>query len=293
MPRADNDGVSIEYDTIGDTADPAVLLIMGFTAQMTAWDAEFCRMLADRGHLVVRFDNRDCGLSTKSEGEPPDVMALMMAVLQGTPVTEEVPYTLSDMARDGLAVLDDLGIGRAHVVGASMGGMIAQQMAIEHPGRVLSLTSIMSTTGAADVGQGTQEAMTALLTPPPTERDAVIERGVELGRVICGPLYDEDVARQRFAEAYDRCFHPAGAPFQLAAITKTGDRTAALEGLDVPTLVIHGKADPLIQPSGGEATAAAVPGARLLMLDQMGHDLPRPLWPEIVGAIADHAAGAA
>lgn len=292
MPRADNDGVSIEYDTIGDTADPAVLLIMGFTAQMTAWDAEFCRMLADRGHLVVRFDNRDCGLSTKSEGEPPDVMALMMAVLQGTPVTEEVPYTLSDMARDGLAVLDDLGIGRAHVVGASMGGMIAQQMAIEHPGRVLSLTSIMSTTGAADVGQGTQEAMTALLTPPPTERDAVIERGVELGRVICGPLYDEDVARQRFAEAYDRCFHPAGAPFQLAAITKTGDRTAALECLDVPTLVIHGKADPLIQPSGGEATAAAVPGARLLMLDQMGHDLPRPLWPEIVGAIADHAAGA-
>jgi pimeloyl-ACP methyl ester carboxylesterase len=293
MPRAHRDGIEIEYDTFGDPADPALLLVMGFTAQMTAWDPEFCRMLADKAFHVIRFDNRDCGLSTKTEGDPPNVMAIMMAVMSGQPVADEVPYTLSDMALDALSVLDDLGIDRSHVVGASMGGMIAQQLAIEHPDRVLSLTSIMSTTGAPDVGQGTQEAMGALLTPPPEGRDAVIDRGVELGRVICGPLYDEDLARERFAAAYDRSFHPEGAPFQLAAIAKTGDRTAGLQQLAVPTLVIHGKVDPLVQLSGGEATAAAIPGAELLVLDEMGHDLPRQLWPQVVDAIAGVAAKAA
>jgi len=289
MPRADNHGVEIEYDTIGDPGDPALLLVMGFTAQMTAWDLDFCRMLADRGFHVIRFDNRDCGLSSKTEGDAPNVMALMMSVMAGKPVEQEVPYTLSDMAADGMAVLDDLGIDAAHIVGASMGGMIAQQIAIEHPQRVLSLTSIMSTTGAPGVGQGTQEAMTALLTPPPTERDAVIERGVELGKLISGPLFDEDIARQRFGESFDRSFYPQGAPFQLAAIAKTGDRTERLRGLTCQTLVIHGKVDPLVQVSGGEATAEAVPGAELLVLDEMGHDLPRPLWLTIVDAIAQTA----
>jgi pimeloyl-ACP methyl ester carboxylesterase len=292
MPRADNHGVEIEYDTVGDPSDPALLLVMGLTAQLTAWDVEFCRMLADRGFHVIRFDNRDCGLSSKTEGEAPNVMALMMSVAAGKPVEAEVPYNLSDMAADGMAVLDDLGIEAAHVVGASLGGMIVQQMAIEHPDRVLSLTSIMSTTSAPGVGQGTQEAMTALLTPPPTERDAVIERGVEVGRLISGPLFDEDVARQRAGEAFDRSFYPQGAAFQLAAIAKTGNRTAGLQGVTCPTLVIHGKADPLIQVSGGEATAEAVPEAELLVLDEMGHDLPRPLWPKIVDGIAQTAARA-
>lgn len=287
MPRAAHDGIEIEYDSFGDRGAPPLLLVMGFTAQMTAWDEELCDLLASRGHFVVRFDNRDCGLSSKTAGDPPDVAAIMTAVLQGAPVTSPVPYDLSDMARDALAVLDDIGIERAHVVGASMGGMIAQQMAIEHPGRVASLTSIMSTTGAPGVGQATPEAMGALLSPPPADRDGAIARGVEVGRAISGPLFDEARARDVAGKSFDRSFHPQGAPFQLAAIAKTGDRTAGLRRLAVPALVIHGAADPLVQPSGGEATAAAIAGSRLLMLAEMGHDLPRPLWPTVVDAITE------
>ncbi len=286
MPKADNNGVPIEYDTIGDPNHPAVLLIMGFATQMTAWDEEFCHMLANDGQFVIRFDNRDCGLSHKTEGDAPNIMALMTAATSGREITELVPYTLSDMASDGLAVLDDLVVQQAHVVGASMGGMIAQQMAIEHPGRVLSLTSIMSTTGNSEVGQGTPEAMMTLLSPPPQDRDAFIERGVKVGKIIAGPHYDEDEARIRIRNAFDRSFHPQGAPFQLAAIAKTGDRTEGLAALDVPTLVIHGEVDTLVGLSGGEATAAAIPGARLLTFDDMGHDLPRARWGEISGAIA-------
>lgn len=290
MPTADNHGVAIEYETIGHADDPAVILIMGFTAQLTAWPIDFCRMLADRGLFVIRLDNRDSGLSSKTEGDPPNIMALMMAATSGQPVTEEVPYSLSDMAADVLAVLDDLGIERANVVGASMGGMIAQQVAIEHPARVLTLTSIMSTTGNPQVGQSNQEAMAALLTPPPADRDGVIETGVKLGRVVAGPHYDETEAAVRIGEAFDRSFNPAGAPFQMAAIAKTGDRTSGLEQLVVPTLVIHGELDPLVGISGGQATAAAVAGAELLIFDDMGHDLPKPRWPEITSAIATLAA---
>lgn len=287
MPQADNDGVRIEYDTFGDLSDPAILLVMGFTAQMIAWDPEFCQMLADQGHHVIRFDNRDCGLSSKTEGTPPDIMALMAATATGAELPDTIPYSLSEMAADGVAVLDAVGVASAHVAGASMGGMICQMMAIEHPERVLSLTSIMSTTGNASVGQGTPEAMGALLSPPAVGRDAVIEQGVKVGKVIAGPLFDADQARARTAEAYDRSFYPTGAPFQLAAIGKTGDRTERLQKLNVPTLVIHGDADSLITPSGGTATAEAIPGAKLLTLDQMGHDLPKPLWPEITKAISD------
>lgn len=289
MPTADNDGVVLTYETIGDPADPAMLLIMGLGGQLTAWDPEFCRMLADRGFHVIRFDNRDCGLSTKTEGAPPNIMQLMMAITAGQEITEEVPYTLSDMAADGLAVLDAVGAERAHVVGVSMGGMIAQQMAIEHPERVRSLTSIMSTTGNSEVGQGTQEALMALFAPPPEEREGVIEHAVKLGKIVCGPHYDEDEARVRIGDAYDRSYHPAGIPFQIAAVARTGDRTEGLRSLSVPTLVIHGTVDTLVDVSGGEATAEAVPGARLLTFDDMGHDLPKPRWPEIVDAIADLA----
>lgn len=290
MPQADNNGVVIEYDTLGDPDDPALLLIMGFGTQLTAWDRRFCGELVAHSLHVIRFDNRDCGLSSKTEGDPPNIMSLMMAMMAGNEVTEEVPYTLSEMAADGLAVLDDLGIDRAHVVGASMGGMIAQQMAIEHPQRVRTLTSIMSTTGDPSVGQGTQEAVGALFSPPPVDRDGVIERGVRIAGIISGPHFDEAEARVRIGEAYDRSFHPAGGPFQLAAIAKTGNRTEQLEVLDVPTLVIHGAADTLVDISGGEATAAAIAGAKLLTFDDMGHDLPKPRWPEIVDAIAGLAA---
>lgn len=286
MPRAANGTVELEYDHFGNHSDPALLLVMGYTAQMTAWDVEFCELLASHGHFVVRFDNRDCGLSTKTQGDPPNVLALLMKALAGNPITEEVPYTLSDMAADGMAVLDDLGIGRADIVGASMGGMIAQQMAIEYPDRVRSLTSIMSTTGEVGVGSPTPAAQTALLSPPPEDHADIGDWLVEMGRVIAGPLFDEDRARERAIAAYKRSFYPQGGSFQMAAIAKTGDRTAQLQQLDVPTLVIHGKVDPLVGPTGGEATAAAIPGARLLMVDDMGHDLPYPLWPEIVGAIA-------
>lgn len=286
MPQADNAGVTLEYETFGDSAHDALLLVMGFTAQMTAWDEAFCQQLADREHFVIRFDNRDCGLSSKTGGTPPDVLALLAQLQAGQEVTEDVPYTLSDMAGDGLAVLDAVGVDAAHVVGVSMGGMIVQQMTIDHPGRVRSMTSIMSTTGNPEVGQAQPEALTALLTPPPADRDGAIERGVDLGRVIAGPLFDEDRARRRSAEAYDRSFHPVGAAFQMAAIAQNGDRTEGLRQLSTPSLVVHGAADPLISLSGGEATAEAIPGAKLLVLDEMGHDLPEPLWGDITGGIA-------
>lgn len=291
MPQAKNDTVVLEYDTFGDSSDRPLLLIMGYTAQMTAWPVEFCEQLASAGHYVVRFDNRDCGLSSKTEGEPPNVMAVMMAVMSGGEVPE-VPYTLSDMADDAVAVLDDLGIDKAHIVGASMGGMITQQLAIDHPERVASITSIMSTTGSPSVGQANPDAMTALMTPPPTDRDGAIERNVEVGRIISGPLFDEQLVRDAATAAFDRSFNPVGAAFQMAAIAKTGDRTEGLQSLQLPALVIHGAADPLVTPSGGEATAEAIPNAELLMLDDMGHNLPRPLWDQIIGAIAGHTSRA-
>lgn len=289
MPKAHNGEVAIEYDTIGDSANPALLLVMGFSTQLTAWDLGFCQELVDRNFFVIRFDNRDCGLSHKTEGEPPNVMAIMMSVTSGSEIAQEVPYTLADMAADGMAVLDDLGIDKAHVVGASMGGMIAQMMAIGYPDRVLSLTSIMSTTGNPAVGQGSQEAMGALLSAAPDGRDEAIERGVRIGAIVAGPHYDEVEARVRIGEAFDRSYYPAGAPFQLAAIAKTGDRTERLEKLDVPALVIHGEVDSLVAPSGGEATAAAIPGAKLVTFDDMGHDLPKNRWPAIADAIAEVA----
>ncbi|MCP3934397.1 MAG: alpha/beta hydrolase [Actinomycetia bacterium] len=285
MPQAQNGQITLEFDHFGDRDHPALLLIMGFTAQMTVWETGFCEMLADRGRFVVRFDNRDCGLSSKTQGDPPDTMTIMAQAMSGQPVTADVPYDLSDMAGDAAAVLDHLGIDSAHVVGASMGGMIAQQMAIDLPDRVGTLTSIMSTTGAADVGQPEPAALTALLEPPIEGREANIEQNVEVSRLISGALFDEDRSRERATFNYDRSFYPQGGPFQLAAMSKTGDRTHALRGLDVATLVIHGDVDPLVTPSGGEATAAAIPGAELVMFDQMGHDLPEPLWSRVVDAI--------
>jgi pimeloyl-ACP methyl ester carboxylesterase len=288
MPTIAATDIEICYESFGPDDAPPLLLVMGLGAQMILWSPGFITELLDRGFRVIRFDNRDVGLSTKSPGEPPDVMALYAQYLTGHPI--EAPYTLSAMAADAVGLLDALGIPAAHIVGASMGGMIVQTMAIEHPDRVLSLTSIMSTTGHTEVGQPDPESILALLSPAPTDREGAIKQNVETARVISGDLFDEETARSIATESYDRCFHPAGFAFQLVAIAASGDRTEGLAGVDVPTLVIHGRQDSLVTPSGGEATAAAIPGADLLVLGQMGHDLPERYWPQIADAIFNTAA---
>lgn len=288
MPTIPVNDIEICCESFGDSDAPPLLLVMGLGAQMTSWSAGFVSELLDRGFRVIRFDNRDAGLSTKTDGPPPDVMAMYAAFAAGQPI--EAPYTLSLLAADAVGLLDALDIPAAHIVGASMGGMIVQTIAIEHPDRVLSLTSIMSTTGHTEVGQPDPEAMLALMSPVPEGRSAAIDATVNTSRLISGDLFDEVESRRLATESYDRCFHPAGTVFQIAAIAASGDRTAALAQLDVPTLVVHGRQDPLIALSGGEATAQAVPGADLLVFGLMGHDLPRRYWPQMADAIFNIAA---
>ena len=289
MPIARNGDHEICFDTFGSPDDPALILVNGYRSQMINYEPAFCELLASRGFHVLRFDNRDVGLSGKTPGDPPS-----FEVKDGRPVlTQAPPYTVSDMAADGMAVLDELGIERAHVFGMSMGGMIVQVMAINHPDRVLSMTSVMSTTGNPNLrAQATPEAMAALASVSPTDRDGYIEHSVNTRRTISGPLFDEDQARRKAAENYDRSFYPQGAAFQMAAVMSDGDRTERLGGVTTPTLVIHGRVDPLVPLAGGEATAAAVPGAELLVFDDMGHDLPEPLWPQFADAVAGVAARA-
>jgi pimeloyl-ACP methyl ester carboxylesterase len=296
MPRAtvattNPESIEIEYDTFGSPDDPALLLVMGFTAQLIAWDDAFCEQLAAGGRYVIRFDNRDCGLSTHFDGVAADPQAVMAAQLAGSekPAT---PYDLSDMAADAIGQLDALGIEQAHIVGASMGGMIVQTMAIEHPDRILSMTSIMSSPGDPRTGKPTKEALAHLMTPPPTERAAYVANAANAAVMASKRYFDADKAQARAAASFDRAFYPQGAPRQLAAIYQSGDRSTALADVTVPSLVIHGRDDTLITPDGGTATAAAIPGAHLLLLADMGHDLPEPLWPVIVPAITtfqDHA----
>ena len=276
-------GVEIAYETFGRASDPPVLLIMGLGTQMLGWPDGFCQELAARGHFVVRFDNRDVGLSTHLHDAPrPDPVAAWSGDFSSA------SYTLSDMAGDTAALLDALGFDSAHVVGASMGGMIAQTLAIEHPERVRSLTSIMSSTGDAKVGRSTQAAMAVLMAPPVGSRLEAMDRAVANYRVIGSPAYrlDEEAVRERAGLSYDRAYDPSGVGRQLVAILASGDRTERLRGVDVPTLVIHGEQDPLVNVSGGRATAAAIPGTELVVIDGMGHDLPRQLWPGIADRMA-------
>ncbi|MDJ0787312.1 MAG: alpha/beta hydrolase [Myxococcota bacterium] len=291
MPRASlPTGVQIEYDTFGDPTARPLLLIMGLGAQMIIWDEAFCAGLADAGHFVVRFDNRDVGLSSKFDhAGTPDVLALMGRVAQGEPI--EVPYTLDDMADDAVHLLDALELEQAHLCGASMGGMIAQTVAIRHPGRVRSLTSVMSTTGNPEVPPATPEAMAVLLAPPPTERDEAIERAVSTTRVLSGPAFpfDEERIRARGERLWDRSSHREGGIRQLAAILAHGSRVEALRGVAAPTLVIHGDADPLVSIEGGRDTARSIPGAELRVIAGMGHDMHPHVWPEVIDALSGHS----
>jgi pimeloyl-ACP methyl ester carboxylesterase len=290
MPRIATNGVELEYETFGSARKPAIVLIMGLGAQMILWDEEFCEALAQRGHRVIRFDNRDVGLSTKLEDAGvPDVAAALAAVAQGGPLS--AAYTLHEMADDTAGLLEALGIDAAHVVGASMGGMIAQTLAIRHPQRIRTLTSIMSTTGNPALPPAAPAAMRVLMTPAPTQRAAYIEHHVEVSKVIGSPgfPFDAEAVRARAARVFDRGVFPAGIARQLVAILASGNRKAALASVRAPTLVIHGTADPLVPIAGGRDTAEAVPGAELFEIEGMGHDLPREVWPRLVDAIAKHA----
>jgi pimeloyl-ACP methyl ester carboxylesterase len=279
-------GIEIAYQTFGQRSDPALLLVMGLGSQLIHWPEEFCELLAGRGFYVVRFDNRDVGHSTKIEDAPvPDMMAVAAGDASGA------RYTLDDMADDAVGLLDHLEIGAAHIAGASMGGMIAQTMAIRHPGRVLSICSIMSTTGDPAVGQARPEAISVLLSPAPADRDGYIDFHVKAFKTIGSPGFDldEDFLRWRAGATYDRSMYPDGFKRQLAAIIASGDRTEVLAQVSVPTVVIHGADDPLITVSGGEATARAIPGAELVVIPGMGHDLPPGVWRQVIDAITVNA----
>lgn len=288
MPRARANDIEIEYDTFGSRGDRPLLLVMGLGAQMIHWDDDFCDALADRGHFVVRFDNRDVGLSQRFENAGvPDLMQIMMRAQAGQPV--EAPYDLDDMADDAAGLLDALDIETAHVCGASMGGMIAQAMALRHRPRLRSLTSIMSSTGNPGLPPGKPEAMAALMSPAGTTREEVLDRAVAISKVIGSPGFARDEAeiRARAERAFERSFYPVGVARQMAAVAAHGNRRPRLEALSIPALVIHGAADALVPVEGGIDTHQALAGSRLLVIDGMGHDLPRETWPEIVNAVTE------
>jgi pimeloyl-ACP methyl ester carboxylesterase len=282
IQRARVGDVELAYETFGDPGDPPILLVMGLATQMIGWPDDFCAGLADRGHFVIRFDNRDIGLSTHFHAAgAPDLMRVMAGD------HSSVPYALTDLADDTIGLLDVLGLDSVHVVGASMGGMVAQLVAVRHPDRVRSLTSIMSTTGDPSVGTPNEAAMGVLFAPPAADRESAVKRAIDTYRVIGSPgfEFDEPALRDRAGLAFDRAHDPAGVARQLAAILSTHDRTRDLMSISVPSLVIHGAEDALVNLSGGRATAAAIPDAELLVVEGMGHDLPRAVWPQIIDRI--------
>lgn len=293
MPRATVGEIELEYESFGDPAQGPIVLIMGLGAQMIAWEDEFCQALADRGRFVVRFDNRDAGLSTRLHGaKAPPLGTVALRAAQGLE-TAEVPYQLRHMAADVVGLLDTLGLSAAHLVGASMGGMIAQELAIRWPERVRTLTSIMSSTSEPGLPPPRPQAAATLVTPLPTQREAYVDAAVELLAALAGAGYplERERARARVARAYDRGGpYAAGFLRQFTAILASGSRREALAGVRAPTLVIHGDDDPLIPVEAGQATARAVPGARLLLIPGMGHDLPSGAWPQLLDALAAHTA---
>ena len=291
MPKTTANGIEIHYEEQGDPAAPAMLLIMGFGAQLTLWPDELVEALAAQGFRVIRYDNRDVGLSQKFDGvKAPGLVK--MTLLSKIGFTPKVPYTLADMADDGVGLLDALGIDRAHIVGASMGGMIAQHVAARHPDRCLSLTTVFSTTGNPKLPPARPEAMKALITrPDSTEEGVLVEHGMMLARTIGSPGYPapEDRLRERTLASVRRSFYPEGPTRHLSAIVADGDRRAMLRDIAVPTLVLHGEDDPLVPCEGGRDTAASIPGAKLKTIPGWGHDLPLELVDELAGAIGEHA----
>jgi len=290
MPKAKANNIEIEYATFGDPASKPLLLVMGLASQMIRWDERLIQEFVKRGFYVIIFDNRDIGLSTKFEDfGVPNVMKAISSSMRGKEV--DAPYLVDDMAADAVGLLDFLGIKKVHICGASMGGMIVQTIATNYPSRVLSLTSIMSTTGATNLPQAKPEAMKILMTPAPVERQANIENSVETWRVLWGSgfPYPEDMIRERAGREFDRSFYPQGTNRQLVAILASGDRTEKLASIKVPTLVIHGKDDPLVPYEGGIATSKAIPGSELLLIEGMGHTLPPEAWPQVVDAIVANA----
>jgi pimeloyl-ACP methyl ester carboxylesterase len=290
MPGITANGIQIEYETFGNSSGRPLLLIIGLGGQMIQWDDALCQDLAERGHYVIRFDNRDVGLSTKcDEAGIPNLVETFGKIMQGEKI--KPPYTMDDMADDAVGLLDALGIRKTHICGMSMGGMIAQTIAIRHPSRVLSLISIYSTTGNPEVPQPKPEVTGLLVAPPPTEREAFVEHVLGVFKTIAGRGFavDEKWTRENIAEGYDRCFYPQGMIRQLVAILTQDNRKPALASVKVPTLVIHGTDDPLVSVEGGKDTAKAIPGAQLILIEGMGHDLPHGgAWPRIVEAIASH-----
>lgn len=284
-------GIDLAYDEFGDSKNPVILLIMGLGTQMIAWPEEFCKGLAARGYRVIRFDNRDIGLSQKMDGSRvPHI--LRMAAYSRLNVAFKVPYKLHDMAQDAIGLLDALDIGAAHIVGASMGGMIAQLMAGHFPFRVLSLTSIMSTSGRRALpGADRKVALHMVRRPAKADAQALLDYAMRTWRLIGSPAYQpsDDALREKLSLSYQRSYYPAGQTRQMAAIMASGDRVSVLQKIKAPTLVIHGKADPLVPVSGGIDTARLIRGAKLELFDGMGHDLPQPLLSHFVELISSHA----
>ena len=291
MPKATANGIEIHYEEHGDPNDPPMLLIMGFGAQLTLWPDELVEALAGHGFRVIRYDNRDIGLSHKFDGvKAPGIVK--MTLMSKIGLKPKVPYTLADMADDGAGLLDVLGIDKAHIVGASMGGMIAQHFAARHADKCLSLTSIFSTTGNPKLPPANPDAMKALITrPASTEEKVLVDHGMMVARTIGSPAYptEEERLRERTTQSVRRSFYPEGPTRHLSAIVADGDRRPMLKGIAVPTLVLHGEDDPLVPCEGGRDTAASIPGAKLKTIPGWGHDLPLELVDELAGAIAEHA----
>lgn len=291
MSYTHNGDVELFYETFGDPADLALLLINGLGSQCTNYRVEWCEQFAREEFFVIRFDNRDVGLSTKFADFTPDLAAMRRAVAAREPF--EAPYTLHDMAGDAIAVLDALGVERAHVMGLSMGGMIVQQLAIKYPERLLSMTSVMSATGEPGFGGGSEAARASLGAPAPAERAAYIEYFLARQKVIGSPAcYDEERLRPIAAEAFDRSFHPEGVARQMMAISASASRDEGLRNVTIPALVMHGDKDPLVDISGGRHTADVIPGATFVVMEGMGHDYPPQYWDRWVQLVTDHARAA-
>jgi pimeloyl-ACP methyl ester carboxylesterase len=284
MAQATANGITIEYDVRGDESGEPLLLVMGLGGQLTDWNEDLVDLLVAEGFRVIRLDNRDSGLSTAFDWEPPSLAKT--AVMMVTHIKPKAGYLLRDMADDAAGLLDALGIEAAHVVGASMGGMIAQHLAIDHPAKVKSLTSVMSTTGSRKHGKPERRLLAKAARLPEPSRENAVERAIEMFRLVAGNDFDESEFRSLAEANIERSYRPEGTGRQMTAIMASPDRTRALGRVKAPTLVVHGLDDPLVRPSGGIATAKAIPGSRLVMYPGMGHDLPRSRWPEVVTAIS-------